>query len=81
MTGKIVDRRVLLEKAAAGSFALGLAKLAFAASAARADGAAPAPQQGQQGTVFGATTVKTEAKRLADQPFVKPAMDLPAPFN
>ena len=31
---------------------------------------------------FGQTTLKAEAKRLADQPFSKPTMDaLPAPFN
>lgn len=81
MTGKFVDRRVLLEKAVAGTFALGLAKMALAATAAQADGETPGPQQSQQGTTFGATTVKTEAKRLADQPFTKPTMDLPAPFN
>ncbi|MFA5958435.1 glucan biosynthesis protein [Hyphomicrobium sp.] len=81
MTGKFIDRRVLLEKAVAGTFAMGLAKMALAATAAHADAASPGPQQSQQGTAFGATTVKTEAKRLSDQPFVKPAMDLPQPFN
>jgi periplasmic glucans biosynthesis protein len=81
MTGKIVDRRVLLEKAVAGTFAMGLARMAFAATSAHADEAAPTPQTTPQGTTFGATTVKTEAKRLSDQPFVKPTMDLPPPFN
>jgi glucans biosynthesis protein len=81
MTKKIVDRRVLLEKAVAGTFAMGLAKLALTVTEAHADGASPAPQPPQQGTTFAATTVKTEAKRLSDQPFVKPTMDLPPPFN
>jgi glucans biosynthesis protein len=66
MTGKIVDRRVLLEKAVSGTFAVALAKLAFAATSAEAEGAAPAQQQPPQGTAFTATTVKTEAKRLSD---------------
>ncbi|MET1046234.1 MAG: glucan biosynthesis protein G [Hyphomicrobium sp.] len=81
MTGKIVDRRALLEKAVAGTFAFGLAKMALAVTDAYAQGTTPGQQQAPQGTAFGATTVKTEAKRLSDQPFVKPGIDLPPPFN
>lgn len=86
MTGNFVDRRTLLERAVAGSFALGLAKLALAVTESHAEGeSAPTPAQAQpspQGMAFGQTTLKAEAKRLADQPFSKPTMDaLPAPFN
>jgi len=59
-----------------GTFALAAAKLAFAATAAEAAGEASA-----QLTPFNATNVNAEAKRLADQPFSKPSLDLPAPFN
>ena len=36
---------------------------------------------GPAGIVFSPNTVKTEAKRLSDQPFSKPAMELPKPFD
>jgi periplasmic glucans biosynthesis protein len=79
MVGKIVDRRKLLEKAVAGTFAFGLARLAAAVTEAHAD---PQSSQQGQGMPFGGTTVKTEAKRLSDQPFSRPTMDqLPSPFN
>jgi glucans biosynthesis protein len=76
MTGKLVDRRSVLGQAAMGTFALAAAKIGFAATRAEAasDGSAqPRP--------FNATNVNAEAKRLADQPFSKPSLNLPAPFN
>ncbi len=77
MTGKLVDRRSVLGQAAAATFALAAARLALSASEASAEGETPSPQ----GTAFNSNLVKAEAKRRADQPFVKPAMELPQPFN
>ena len=77
MTGKFVDRRSVLGQAAMGTFALAAAKFALAATAANAEGeASPA-----QPTPFNATNVKAEAKRLADQPFSKPTLELAAAFQ
>jgi glucans biosynthesis protein len=77
MTGKLVDRRSILGQAAAASYAFAAAKVALSASVARADDENSAPP----GIVFKRNTVKAEAKRLADQPFSKPTLELPPPFN
>jgi glucans biosynthesis protein len=76
MTGKLLDRRSVLGQAAMGTFALAAAKFALTASFAEAAGETP-----QQPTPFNASNVNAEAKRLADQPFAKPSLDLPPPFN
>jgi glucans biosynthesis protein len=80
MTGKLLDRRSVLGQAAAATYALAAAKWALAVSAAQAEGESPRPA-GPAGIVFSPNTVKTEAKRLSDQPFSKPAMELPKPFD
>lgn len=77
MTDETVDRRLVLGQAAAGTLALAFARLALNASPAEAENA-PAPQPG---TPFNASSVNAEAKRLSDQPFAKPTMELPEPFN
>jgi glucans biosynthesis protein len=74
MTGKFVDRRSLLQQTAAGTLALVATKVALTTDTVWA-------QTLPQGTAFSGTTVKAEAKRLADQPFARPTMELPEPFN
>ncbi len=76
MTGKLLDRRSVLGQAAMGTFALAAAKWALAADVAEAAGESSSPP-----TPFSTSNVNAEAKRLADQPFGKPALDLPPPFN
>ena len=80
MTGKLVDRRSVLGQAAAATYALAAAKWALAVSAAQRRRGSPRPA-GPAGIVFSPNTVKTEAKRLSDQPFSKPTMELPKPFD
>ena len=67
----------MLGQAAAGTIALAVARIALAASRANADESASAAP----GSPFSATIVDAEAKRLADQPFSKPTLELPEPFN
>ena len=59
-----------------GALALAVAKIGTTARVAEAAGDTP-----PQPTPFSATNVNAEAKRLADQPFAKPSLDLPPPFN
>lgn len=73
MSDDRLDRRALLEQGAAGSLALWFAKTVLSPSNAWAAANDAVPFQNG--------FVAAEAKRLAAQPFSKPSMELPEPFN
>lgn len=75
MDGKGTDRRSILQGSVALAAALGLARELALGTAALAADAADAPQP------FSAEHLRDIARKLSESDYVKPAIELPEPFN
>ena len=76
MGSKGVDRRAVLGQALAWG-----AAMAFVRNAAQSGSALAAAPAEAPANTFGAGTVRDLARKLAGADYIKPAMELPEPFN